>query len=126
MELGGNAPFLVFDDADIDDAVAGGVIAKMRNVGEACTAANRFHVAASVADEVATKLASKIGDMKVGHGTEEGVEVGPLIDGKQRGIVSARVTNARSKGASLVVGGSEVDGRGYFYEPTVLTDAPPD
>src|SRR4051794_30616187 len=93
MELGGNAPFLVFDDADIDDAVAGGVIAKMRNVGEACTAANRFHVAASVADEFATKLADKIGSMKVGRGTEEGVEVGPLIDGSQRSKVAELVSD---------------------------------
>jgi succinate-semialdehyde dehydrogenase/glutarate-semialdehyde dehydrogenase len=126
MELGGNAPFLVFDDADIDDAVAGGVIAKMRNVGEACTAANRFHVAASVADEFASKLAEKIGGMKVGRGTEEGVEVGPLIDDDQRTIVSDLVSDAKSKGAQVVVGGSEVDGRGYFYEPTVLSDVPPD
>jgi succinate-semialdehyde dehydrogenase/glutarate-semialdehyde dehydrogenase len=126
MELGGNAPFLVFEDADIDDAVAGGVIAKMRNVGEACTAANRFHVAASVADEFATKLADKIGSMKVGRGTEEGVEVGPLIDGDQRTKVRELVEDAQSKGARAVVGGHEVDGRGYFFEPTVLSDVPPD
>jgi succinate-semialdehyde dehydrogenase/glutarate-semialdehyde dehydrogenase len=126
MELGGNAPFLVFDDADIDDAVAGGVIAKMRNVGEACTAANRFHVAASVADEFASKLADKIGAMKVGRGTEEGVEVGPLIDGTQRSKVAELVADAESKGARAVVGGHEVDGRGYFFQPTVLTDVPPD
>jgi succinate-semialdehyde dehydrogenase/glutarate-semialdehyde dehydrogenase len=126
MELGGNAPFLVFDDADIDDAVAGGVIAKMRNVGEACTAANRFHVAASVADEFATKLAEKIGAMKVGRGTEEGVEVGPLIDGDQRSKVAELVGDATSKGAKAVVGGNEVGGRGYFFEPTVLSDVPPD
>jgi succinate-semialdehyde dehydrogenase/glutarate-semialdehyde dehydrogenase len=126
MELGGNAPFLVFEDADLDDAVAGGVIAKMRNVGEACTAANRFHVAASVADEFASRLAEKIGSMKVGRGTEEGVEVGPLIDDKQRSIVSDLVSDATSKGATALVGGSEVDGRGYFYQPTVLSDVPPD
>src|SRR4051812_47287957 len=126
MELGGNAPFLVFEDADVDDAVAGGVIAKMRNVGEACTAANRFHVAASVADEFATKLADKIGAMKVGRGTEEGVEVGPLIDGDQRSKVAELVADAESKGARAVVGGHEVDGRGYFFEPTVLSDVPPE
>src|SRR3954468_10992017 len=126
MELGGNAPFLVFDDADIDDAVAGGVIAKMRNVGEACTAANRFHVASAVADEFASKLAEKIGAMKVGRGTEEGVEVGPLIDDSQRSKVASLVEDATSKGASAVVGGSEVDGRGYFFEPTVLSNVPPD
>jgi succinate-semialdehyde dehydrogenase/glutarate-semialdehyde dehydrogenase len=126
MELGGNAPFLVFEDADLDDAVAGGVIAKMRNVGEACTAANRFHVASSVADEFAQKLADKIGAMKVGRGTEEGVEVGPLIDGDQRSKVAELVSDAESKGAKAVVGGHEVDGRGYFFEPTVLSDVPPD
>ncbi|MEA2439224.1 MAG: succinate-semialdehyde dehydrogenase / glutarate-semialdehyde dehydrogenase [Thermoleophilaceae bacterium] len=126
MELGGNAPFLVFEDADLDDAVAGGVIAKMRNVGEACTAANRFHVAASVADEFASRLAEKIGSMKVGRGTEEGVEVGPLIDGDQRSKVAELVADAESKGAKAVVGGHEVDGRGYFFEPTVLSDVPPD
>src|SRR3954465_12554061 len=126
MELGGNAPFLVFEDADIDDAVAGGVIAKMRNVGEACPAPNRFHVAASVADEFATKLADKIGSMKVGRGTEEGVEVGPLIDGDQRSKVAELVADAESKGAKAVVGGHEVDGRGYFFEPTVLSDVPPE
>src|SRR3954471_19533301 len=126
MELGGNAPFLVFEDADIDDAVAGGVIAKMRNVGEACTAANRFHVAESVAEQFAEKLADKIGSMKVGRGTEEGVEVGPLIDGDQRGKVAELVADAESKGAKAVVGGHEVDGRGYFFEPTVLSYVPPD
>jgi succinate-semialdehyde dehydrogenase/glutarate-semialdehyde dehydrogenase len=126
MELGGNAPFLVFDDADIDDAVAGGVIAKMRNIGEACTAANRFHVASSVADEFATKLADKMGAMKVGRGTEEGVEVGPLIDDVQRSKVKDLVSDAESKGAKVVVGGGEVDGRGYFFQPTVLSDVPPD
>src|SRR3954453_17358226 len=126
MELGGNAPFLVFDDADVDDAVAGGVIAKMRNVGEACTAANRFHVASAVADEFASKLADKIGSMKVGRGTEEGVEVGPLTDGDQRSKVAELLSDAESKGARAVVGGHEVDGRGFFFEPTVLSDVPPD
>jgi succinate-semialdehyde dehydrogenase/glutarate-semialdehyde dehydrogenase len=126
MELGGNAPFLVFDDADIDDAVAGGVIAKMRNIGEACTAANRFHVAASVADEFASKLAEKLGSMKVGRGTEEDVEVGPLIDDTQRSKVKELVEDAEAKGAKAIVGGHELDGRGYFFEPTVLADVPPD
>src|SRR5918999_4761400 len=94
MELGGNAPFIVFEDADVDDAVEGAVIAKMRNIGEACTAANRFHVAGNVADEFAEKLAKKIGSMKVGRGTEEGVEVGPLIDGDQRDKVKELVEDA--------------------------------
>ena len=97
MELGGNAPFLVFDDADVDDAVEGAVIAKMRNIGEACTAANRFHVADAVADEFAEKLAEKLGSMKVGRGTEEGVEVGPLIDGNQRDKVAELVEDARGR-----------------------------
>src|SRR3954464_2414437 len=96
MELGGNAPFLVFDDAGVDDAVEGALIAKMRNVGEACTAANRFHVADSVAEEFASKLADRIGSMKVGRGTEEDTEVGPLIDDKQRSIVSDLVEDATS------------------------------
>ena len=126
MELGGNAPFLVFDDADVDDAVEGALIAKMRNIGEACTAANRFHVGGKIADEFAEKLAKKMGEMKVGRGTEDDTDVGPLIDDKQRGIVSDLVEDATSKGASVVVGGSKVDGAGYFFEPTVLSDVPDD
>ena len=126
MELGGNAPFLVFDDADVDDAVSGAVIAKMRNIGEACTAANRFHVSAGVADEFAEKLAAKLGEMKVGRGTEEGVEVGPLIDGDQRDKVSGLVEDATGKGAKVLVGGGARDGAGYFFDPTVLSDVPPE
>ena len=125
MELGGNAPFLVFDDADVDDAVEGAVIAKMRNIGEACTAANRFHVADGIAGEFAEKLAAKLDDMKVGRGTEEGVEVGPLIDGDQRDKVSELVSDATEKGAKVLVGGSARDGAGYFFDPTVLADVPP-
>jgi succinate-semialdehyde dehydrogenase/glutarate-semialdehyde dehydrogenase len=126
MELGGNAPFLVFDDADVDDAVEGAVIAKMRNIGEACTAANRFHVADGIASEFAEKLAAKLGDMKVGRGTEEDVEVGPLIDADQRDKVSELVEDATSKGAKVVVGGSARDGAGYFFDPTVLSEVPPE
>ncbi len=126
MELGGNAPFIVFDDADVDDAVSGAMIAKMRNIGEACTAANRFHVAAPVADEFATKLAERMGAMKVGRGTEDGVEVGPLIDGSQRSKVAELVADAVGKGARAVVGGRARDGAGYFYDPTVLADVPED
>jgi succinate-semialdehyde dehydrogenase/glutarate-semialdehyde dehydrogenase len=126
MELGGNAPFLVFDDADIDDAVAGAVLAKMRNMGEACTAANRFHVAAPVADAFAERLAEKIGSMKVARGTEEGAEVGPLVSADQRQKVSGLVDDATGRGARVLVGGHERDGRGYFYEPTVLGDVPED
>jgi succinate-semialdehyde dehydrogenase / glutarate-semialdehyde dehydrogenase len=124
MELGGNAPFLVFDDADVDAAINGAMVAKMRNVGEACTAANRFHVADSVADQFAEKLAEKMGQMKVGRGTEEGTEVGPLIDEDQLGKVVELVDDALDKGAKALVGARKLDGHGYFYEPTVLSDVP--
>jgi succinate-semialdehyde dehydrogenase/glutarate-semialdehyde dehydrogenase len=124
MELGGNAPFIVFEDADIEAAVQGALIAKMRNIGEACTAANRFHVAAPVADQFAEKMAERMGSMKVGRGTEEGVEVGPLIDNDQRTKVDELVQDAVGKGARALVGGQSRDGSGYFYDPTVLTDIP--
>jgi succinate-semialdehyde dehydrogenase / glutarate-semialdehyde dehydrogenase len=126
MELGGNAPFIVFDDADVDAAVQGAVIAKMRNIGEACTAANRFHVAGSVAGEFAEKLAGKLGAMPVGRGTEDGIEVGPLIDGTQRSKVAELVDDAVARGAHALVGGHARDGAGYFYDPTVLADVPDD
>jgi succinate-semialdehyde dehydrogenase/glutarate-semialdehyde dehydrogenase len=126
MELGGNAPFLVFDDADVDEAVEGAMIAKMRNIGEACTAANRFHVAAPVADEFASKLAERMGSLKVGRGTDEDVQVGPLIDEDQRSKVAELVEDAVGKGAKAIVGGSARDGRGYFFDPTVLADVPDD
>jgi succinate-semialdehyde dehydrogenase / glutarate-semialdehyde dehydrogenase len=126
MELGGNAPFLVFDDAAVDDAVEGAVIAKMRNIGEACTAANRFHVAERLQDEFTEKLAKKLGEMKVGRGTEEDVKVGPLIDAAQRDKVHELVEDAVGKGASTVIGGNIPDGRGYFFEPTVLAQVPDD
>src|SRR5205807_1075536 len=124
MELGGNAPFIVFDDADVDAAVQGALIAKMRNIGEACTSANRFHVAEKVADQFAEKLAEKMGAMKVGRGTEEDVEVGPLINEEQREKVAHLVEDAVAKGARALVGGHARDGAGYFYDPTVLTDVP--
>jgi succinate-semialdehyde dehydrogenase/glutarate-semialdehyde dehydrogenase len=126
MELGGNAPFLVLEDADLDDAVAGAVVAKMRNVGEACTSANRFHVAAPIAEEFAGRLAERMGALRLGRGTEEGVDVGPLIDDAQRGKVAELVEDALGKGAKAVVGGSSVDGAGYFFEPTVLGGVTPD
>ena len=126
MELGGNAPFLIFDDADLDEAVEGALIAKMRNIGEACTSANRFHVSGPVADEFAQKLARRMGEMRVGRGTEEGVEVGPLIDSDQRSKVAELVDDAAGKGAEVIVGGSQVEGAGYFYEPTVLGGVTPD
>jgi succinate-semialdehyde dehydrogenase/glutarate-semialdehyde dehydrogenase len=126
MELGGNAPFIVFEDADIDAAVQGALLAKMRNIGEACTAANRFHVAGSVADQFAEKLAERMASLKVGRGTEDGVDVGPLIDDKQRQKVSQLVQDAIGRGAQAVVGGHARDGAGYFFDPTVLTDVPDD
>jgi succinate-semialdehyde dehydrogenase/glutarate-semialdehyde dehydrogenase len=126
MELGGNAPFLVFGDADVDDAIEGAMVAKMRNIGEACTSANRFHVAEKVADEFTEKLAKKMGDLKVGRGTEDDVKVGPLIDSDSREKVDELVEDAKGKGADCVVGGSIPDGRGYFYPPTVLGNVPDD
>jgi len=126
MELGGNAPFLVFADADVDAAVEGAIIAKMRNIGEACTAANRFHVASAVAEEFAEKLAKKLGEMKVGRGTEDDVKVGPLIDGTQRDKVAELVDDATGRGADVLVGGGKRDGAGYFFDPTVLAGVSPD
>ena len=127
MELGGNAPFLVFEDADLDAAVEGAMIAKMRNIGEACTAANRFHVAGSIADEFTDRLAERMGSAprRPRHGGGRG----------RRARSSTTTSAARSpswsttpsgKGAKVLVGGSEADGAGYFYEPTVLGNVPPD
>ncbi|MCW3063661.1 MAG: Aldehyde Dehydrogenase [Solirubrobacterales bacterium] len=126
MELGGNAPFLVFDDADLDDAVDGAMIAKMRNIGEACTAANRFHVAAPLAEAFAEKMADRMKQLRLGRGTDEGVQVGPLIDDNQRQKVQELVEDAIRKGAKPLVGGQPANGRGYFYEPTVLASVPRD
>jgi succinate-semialdehyde dehydrogenase / glutarate-semialdehyde dehydrogenase len=120
MELGGNAPYLVFGDADLEAAVEQALLAKMRNIGESCVAANRFHVHASVADEFAARLAERMGAMKVGRGTEDGVEVGPLIDDTQRSKVAELVEDAVGKGAKVLTGGERVGDRGYFYAPTVL------
>ena len=124
MELGGNAPFLVFADADLDAAVDGAMIAKMRNIGEACTAANRFYVHQDVAQEFSRRLAERMDALKIGRGTEDGVDVGPLIDGDQRAKVQQLVGDAVDKGARVMVGGESVEGAGYFYRPTVLTDVP--
>ena len=124
MELGGNAPFLVFEDADLEKAVEGAMLAKMRNVGEACTAANRFHVHESLAEEFAARLAEKMGALRVGRGTEPDVDVGPLIDSAQLGKVAELVDDAVGRGANALIGGSRVGGRGYFYEPTVLAGVP--
>jgi succinate-semialdehyde dehydrogenase/glutarate-semialdehyde dehydrogenase len=126
MELGGNAPFLVFADADLDAAVEGAVTAKMRNVGEACTAANRFHVHASVAEEFAARLAERLGALRTGRGTEPDTDVGPLIDERQRAVVAELVEDAVVRGARVLTGGRALDGPGHFYAPTVLAAVPPD
>jgi succinate-semialdehyde dehydrogenase / glutarate-semialdehyde dehydrogenase len=126
MELGGNAPFLVFEDADLDAAVEGALTAKMRNVGEACTAANRFHVHESVAEEFAGRLAERMGALRVGRGTEADTDVGPLIDDRQRAIVTELVGDAAERGARVLTGGHALDGPGYFYAPTVLAGVPAD
>ncbi len=120
MELGGNAPFVVFEDADVDAAVAGAMLAKLRNMGEACTAANRFIVHESVADEFAEKFAAKMADMTTARGTEAESKVGPLIDAKSRDKVHELVTDAVAAGAVAVIGGAAVEGPGYFYQPTIL------
>jgi succinate-semialdehyde dehydrogenase/glutarate-semialdehyde dehydrogenase len=121
MELGGNAPFLVFADADLDKAVDGAMAAKMRNMGEACTAANRIFVHESLAEEFGHRLAERMAALVVGPGTEPDVTVGPLIDDAARGKVSALVADALSRGAHTVTGGSALDRPGYFFAPTVLT-----
>jgi succinate-semialdehyde dehydrogenase/glutarate-semialdehyde dehydrogenase len=124
MELGGNAPFLVFADADLDAAVDGAMLAKMRNGGEACTSANRFHVQREVAEEFSARLAERMGNLKVGRGTEDGVAVGPLINERQRAKVVHLVDDALAKGARAVCGGGALDGPGYFFAPTVLSPVP--
>ena len=126
MELGGNAPFLVFEDADIDAVIEGAMLAKMRNIGEACTSANRFHVAEPIADEFSKRFAERMGALKVGRGTEDDVKVGPLIDQNAVDKVAELVEDAVGKGAKALVGGTARDGAGYFYEPTVLGDVPAD
>ena len=124
MELGGNAPFIVFDDADLDAAVEGAMIAKMRNMGEACTAANRFYVQAGVYDEFVRRFAAAMAKLKVGNGLADGVAVGPLVNASSRDKVESLVEDARARGARVVLGGRRMAGPGYFYEPTVLADVP--
>ena len=124
MELGGNAPLIVFEDADLDKAVEGAMLAKLRNMGEACTAANRFIVHESVAAEFSKRVAEKMAALKVSRGTEEGANIGPLIDEKSRNSVHALVEDAVAKGAKVLTGGSVPSGDGYFYPPTVLADVP--
>ena len=126
MELGGNAPFLVFDDADLDAAVDGAMAAKMRNGGEACTAANRFHVARRVAVEFTDKLTARIAALRSGHGLDDGTDLGPLITARQRATVDALVRDAVERGARVRTGGQIPDGPGTFYPPTVLDEVPAD
>ncbi len=126
MELGGNAPFLVLDDADLDAAVDGAMIAKMRNAGEACTAANRFYVHADVADEFSRRLSERMAALRVGPGTDDDTEVGPLVNDESAAKVDELVQGAVAAGARVVVGGSRPDRPGFYYDPTVLLDVPTD
>lgn len=125
MELGGNAPFLIFEDADLDAAVDGAIQAKFRNIGQACTAANRFIVARPIADEFIRRVTQRVEEMKVGRGTEDGVIIGPLIDKKAVEKTAALVADAASRGASVKVGGLAIPGPGSFFEPTVVSDVQP-
>jgi succinate-semialdehyde dehydrogenase/glutarate-semialdehyde dehydrogenase len=126
MELGGNAPFVVFDDADVDAAVDGAMLAKMRNGGEACTAANRFHVANSLREEFTDKLVKRMSEMTLGNGLDPDVKLGPLINSKQLGSVQELVNDAVDKGAKVLCGGEAPGGPGNFYPATVLGDVPAD
>ena len=126
MELGGNAPFIVFEDADLDAAVEGALLAKMRNIGEACTSANRFYVHSSIAGEFSARMAARMEALRVAPGAEDGSQVGPLITQKARAGVDELVQDAVAKGAKVLTGGAIPDGAGFFYPPTVLGDVPPD
>lgn len=126
MELGGNAPFIVFDDADVDAAVDGAVLAKMRNGGEACTAANRFHVANTVREEFTDKLVKRLSELTLGKGLDESSRLGPLINAKQVAKVTELVDDAVSRGAKVLLGGQAPGGPGNFYPATVLVDVPAD
>jgi succinate-semialdehyde dehydrogenase / glutarate-semialdehyde dehydrogenase len=125
MELGGNAPFLIFDDADLGAAVDGAMIAKFRNIGQACTAANRFIVHEAIADEFAARVTERVQAFKVGRGTEEGVQIGPLINADAVEKADALVRDATYRGAKVLTGGHPIDGPGTFYEPTVITGVLP-
>lgn len=126
MELGGNAPFLVFDDADIDKAVEGAIIAKFRNIGQACTAANRLFVQESIADEFSRRLVERVTALRVGRGTEDGIDIGPLIDDSAVHHSAELVEDAVGGGAQLLAGGAPIEGGGSFFAPTLLTDVKPD
>tara|TARA_B110000090_G_C13251610_1_gene396656 strand:- start:156 stop:941 length:786 start_codon:yes stop_codon:yes gene_type:complete len=122
MELGGNAPLIVFDDADIDEAVNGAILAKMRNLGEACTAANRFYIQDGIYDAFVQKFTAKMKALKVGNGLDKSVDVGPLINEKTISKVEMLVNDAVSKGAKILLGGERLKAKGYFFPPTVLTN----
>jgi len=126
MELGGNAPFLIFEDADLDAAVEGAMIAKMRNMGEACTSANRFYVHEKIHDAFVEKFTARMTALKVGDGLAEGVAVGPLVNAETRDKVSALVEDALKRGAKAACGGKRPEGTGFYYPPTVLVDVPDD
>jgi succinate-semialdehyde dehydrogenase/glutarate-semialdehyde dehydrogenase len=126
MELGGNAPLLVFDDADLDVAVEGAFNAKLRNGGEACTAANRIYAQTGVAEEFTRRLAERVGSVRVGHGIEDGTQLGPVIDADARERIDGLVRDAVAGGSRVLAGGSALDRPGYFYAPTVLADVPAD
>jgi succinate-semialdehyde dehydrogenase/glutarate-semialdehyde dehydrogenase len=126
MELGGNAPFIVFDDADIDAAIEGAMVAKMRNGGEACTSANRFYVHEKVHDAFAAKLTGQMKALKMGNGLTDGVRLGPLVNADARKKVVELVGDAVAKGAKVLVGGKAPDGPGFFYPATVLAGVPDD
>jgi succinate-semialdehyde dehydrogenase/glutarate-semialdehyde dehydrogenase len=126
MELGGNAPFLVFDDADLGAAIDGAFLAKMRNGGEACTAANRFYVHEKVADEFTARFADRLSKLAVGPGLDDGTDLGPLVNEDTRSKVASLVDEAAGKGSQVVTGGRAPDRRGYFYLPTVLSNVAPD
>lgn len=124
MELGGNAPFIVFEDANIDAAVDGLMVAKMRNLGEACTAANRIYIHSAIEKAFVERFTARMASLKVGNGLEEGVDVGPLINAETRDKVAGFVDDAVAKGATLLLGGTRPDGPGFFYPPTVMTGVP--
>ncbi len=126
MELGGNAPFVVFDDADVEAAVTGAFNAKLRNGGQACTSANRIYVQAGIAEAFTARLAERIGEMRVGPGVEPDTQLGPVIDATALARIAGLVTDAQAAGARVLTGGAAIDRPGWFYEPTVLADVPTD
>src|SRR3546814_280037 len=125
MELGGNAPFLVLDDADIDEAIEGAMVAKMRNAGEACTAANRFYVQRGIHDAFVAKLAERMGAMKMGPGTESATQCGAMINRQAIDKIEHLVADAVGRGAEVRLGGRTPEGAGFFYPPSVIANVQP-